>query len=345
MKKYILLLLVLFLFTYQVKAQELDETLSNLSSTAGEAYVLPVISAFGSNLNTGWVSKPPAPARLDIGVDFKFIGMGSFFSDDNKVFSTSGTFNFTESQAEEIAENSGYTPGSPAYNNAVDEILSKEWNVNFDGPTIVGKKDEYLTVEFPGDASNNIDPYVLTVQEVNGYLEDLSVLPTAAAQLTVGTVAGTQASFRYFPSIDIQDLGKFSFWGAGVIHNPGFWMDQKLPVDLGVGVFYQKLEVGDVFETSAAQFGVYASKKFGTIASVTPYAGLTYETSSTSVSYTFEFDSPAGPQESKINFDLDGDNTVGLTLGATFSLVVVNFNIDYKVANVQTVSAGLSFGY
>ncbi|MFA7229604.1 MAG: DUF6588 family protein, partial [Melioribacteraceae bacterium] len=88
MKKRILTLLLILglIFSSSLKAQSLDETLSELSSTVGKAYVKPIISAFGSNLNSGWVSRIPSATMLGFHFDLKVVAMGSFFPDDVKTF-------------------------------------------------------------------------------------------------------------------------------------------------------------------------------------------------------------------------------------------------------------------
>lgn len=344
--------LFILLFSISTFAQDdptLEETLSGMSSDAAKAYVSPVISGFGSNLNAGWITGAPEAVKFGLTLNLRIVAMGSMFGDDDKSFSSMGTFRYTGAQADEILSASNITPstvGSVKYNSIKNELLGQDWQVNLSGPTVIGAKDEYLQVEFPGAPiqGETVGQYAVEVAEVNGYLEDLSVLPMAAAQLNVGTVFGTNASFRYLPDIELGDLGKFSYFGFGLIHNPGVWMKNPLPVDVAVGFFTQTLKVGDVFESTANQYGLYVSKKFGYGISVTPYLGLTIESSTTTVAYDYSYDTPAGPLSSSISFDLEGDNSFGTTIGANFNLLILNLNVDYKLANINTFSAGISFG-
>ena len=328
------------------KAQSLDETLSNLSSDAAKKYVAPVVDAFGSNLNSGWVTKVPNQL-LGFHLNVRVMGVGTLLDDADQTFSTSGKFNYTSSQVDAILQNSGYNPGSQQYEALKDEILSREWDVILNGPTITGKESDYLNVEFPGATieGQQVGKYTTEIPDVKGFLDELSIFPSAAVQLNVGTVFGTNAAIRWTPSIDVQDLGKFSWFGIGFIHNPGIWLNNPLPVDVAVGYFYQKLEVGDIFESKATQFGVYVSKTFGAIVSITPYASLTTESSETTIQYDYNFDTEVGPQTAKIKFDLEGANTSALTVGVALKLAVLNLNVDYKMAKVNTVGAGISFGF
>ena len=269
---------------------DLEQTLSNLSRDAVNSYVSPAVSGFGSNLNSGWVSKLPPASKMSLHVDFKIIGMGSFFSSNEKNFFTTGKVRFTDQQADEILANSGYYFPDPRYIVLKNEMLSRDWTVNISGPTVIGSKNEKAKIEFPGDQSLGIQSHTVTIDQVKGLLDNWKILPSAALQLTVGTIAGTNLSIRYLPDISKtfgfnDELGKFTFWGIGAIHNPAVWLMLPLPVDLGVGYFYQKLKVGNTIESTNSQFGLYVSKSFGLIISFAPYAGLTFESSKTKVSY------------------------------------------------------------
>jgi hypothetical protein len=106
------------------------------------------------------------------------------------------------------------------------------------------------------------------------------------------------------------------------------------------------LKIGSIFETKAHMFGIYASKTFGSIIAFTPYIGLSTESSTTTINYDYNYTDPLGnPATTNVNFELDGTNSTGFTVGAAFKLAILNLNIDYKFANVKTVSAGLTFGF
>jgi len=339
-----------FILALSVKAQDLEETLSKLSSTAGKSYVAPVITAFGSNLNSGWVSSVPAAKKLGIYIDLKAVGMGSFFDDKSKSFSTTSKFFFNSLQADQILSSSGISSANPNYTSVKNEILRTELDVEFSGPTIVGSKNEFLKIVFPGKTVQGVTlaRTQFNINEVKGFLDELPALPTVTGQLTLGTVMGTNVSIRYMPDIEIQDLGKFKFFGIGGIHNPGIWLPNPLPVDLGIGYFTQKLQVGDVFETTAEQFGVYVSKTFGIIISITPYAGIVSEKSKTTVSYEYQSNqtiSGAQVPKAKISFELEGENTTGFVVGFNLHLAAININADYKIAKTKTASAGISLGF
>ena len=290
----------------------------------------------------------PSAKLFAFNLDLKIVGMGSFFDDNDKTFSTTGAFRFTSSQADQLVS---AIPISADRADIKNQILSKDFNVSINGPTIIGSANERVKVIFAGQSftangrTYNVAAQTFTLNDVKGFLNNLQVMPSAAVQLGIGTFLGTNFMLRWLPDIQIKDLGKFSFWGIGALHNPAVWFDGEMPFDLAFGGFYQKLTVGTIFETKASQFGVYIGKTFGSIIAFSPYMGLTTESSTTTVNYDYEFDTPAGLSKSNINFELKGKNTVGFTVGASFKLAILNFNVDYKIANIKTLTAGLNFGF
>jgi len=339
---------VIIFLPVRVNGQSISETLSHLSSDAATKYVEPGVTSFGANMTGGWFSGAPSSTIAGLHVKLRIIAVGSFFSNEQRHFSSEGRFRYNSSQVDEILEESGFTPSNtPEYEQIKNALLSQEWTVKFDGPTIIGGSNDFLYVEFPGYNYNGqiIGSFNQTVTEVNGFLDGISFLPNPAIQLDVGTVAGTDFSLRFFPEIDFKDLGKTYLWGLGLLHNPGLWFEEPLPIDLSVGFYYQKMKVGDVFKNNAYSVGLYVSKKLGMIISFEPYAGLTYESSETNVHYTFNYDTPVGPVNTVLDLNLDGENVVGFVLGGNLNLAVVSINFDFKFAEIATMSAGIGFGF
>ncbi len=353
----ILFLFGIFFFSYSDYAQNttdnggngFNNTIGNLSTDAAKGYVGPAINGFGSNLNTGWITKAPSPTEFSFSLDIKIVAMGTVIDDGQKTFSTDGSFNFTESQATDIAAQAAQNDIT-AQNQIKQALLSQPWNVKISGPTIMGAEDQYVTLDFQGQQVQGYTLQNYTLTDVKGYLNNLSLFPTATLQLGIGTLLGTNVAIRWFPKVNIKDLGDFTYWGFGVVHNPAVWFTNKqFPVDIALGYFYQDLKVGTIFETKANLFEIFASKTFGSIIAFTPYIALTKESSTTTIQYdyTYAVDTGAGPvtETQNISFEMDGANSTGFTVGAAFKLAILNLNIDYKFANVKTASAGLTFGF
>ena len=345
-----LFLLFSLVISSSLKAQnDLSSTLSHLSSGAAQAYVAPVVSGFGADLNSGWVDRVTSSKLLGLDFNFKIVAMGTFFSNQNQTFSTSAAFRFNSDQAAVLTQS---VANPVARQDIENQIISQDFTVGISGPTIVGDKNQYVAVNFPGHTFTSFGlqyniPTQNIVTVVNGLLGNLPILPLGAPQLTIGTVYGTSVSFRFLPSIQLNsNLGNFSYFGFGIQHNPAAWLNLPLPIDFSLGFFVQNMKVGSVFSSNATMFNLNASKMFGTsFLNVTPYAGIGIESSTISVNYNQSIDTPAGPQQVNIAFDIKGENKTRLTLGASFGLAIVNLNVDYSIAKYNTLSAGLGFNF
>jgi hypothetical protein len=339
-----LLLVLTISFASLVFAQSnsLEETLAKITGDASKSYVAPISSGFGANLNTGWVHGAPAAKIFGVDIEIGLVAMGTFFSDENKTFSASGSFRFDSSQADLLIPSN--ITGSQR-NSIRNEIRSRDFNVEISGPTIVGSANDSVKVKFPGAVIQGQTLGQKTiVLPVTGYLEELPVLPLALPQLTVGTVYGTSVALRYLPEIQInEDLGKFKYFGFGLQHNPGAWLPVPLPLNVSAGFFTQSMEVGTIFKASSTMFGIFASKRFGPGAfNIEPYAGFAFESSKIDVSYNVLLDTPGGRTPTTISYTLEGDNSSRFILGATLKLGIFGVSVDYNMAKYSSVSGSFN---
>jgi hypothetical protein len=348
-----LLLLITVLFAFNLFPQDdLQTVLQKLSLDATKAYVGPTVSAFGADLNSGWVHRVPKATIFGIDIELGFVAMGTFFSDNNKTFSTSGTFRLTRDQATQLVQEINPNIPTNNKNDLINQIIATDINVGISGPTIVGSKSDSVKVGIhnapftSGGYSINLIGQDVALP-VTGYLEDMPVFPLFAPQLTIGTFYGSSVAIRYVPSIKLSDkVGDFSYFGIGVQHNPAMWLPFPLPLEVSVGIFTQTMKLGTIFQSSATTFGIYGSKTFGPGAfNVTPYAGFSYESSSSDVAYDFIVDTaiPGVTSTQHISFNLVGENSVRFMLGAAFKLGFISLNVDYNFASYNSASAGLSF--
>ncbi|MDP4194877.1 MAG: hypothetical protein Q8940_07505 [Bacteroidota bacterium] len=353
LKRVMTLLVILpVLFSHMTNAQSLNETINKLSKQAAQAYLGPASNGFGANLNSGWANRAPKSSLLGVDIQFGIVAMGAMMPDENKTFNFAGEYSFTAAQAEQMT---GNISNSQARQQIISKLTTDKFQVGFSGPTLMGKKNEHIMIAFTEKQYQvNGATYTVPSQKVDlgvgGLLDDASILPLAAPQLTVGTVYGTQVSFRYVPSVKISsELGETKYFGFGIEHNINAWLPVPLPVDVALGFFTQNLKVGDVLESNANEFGIYASRTFGPGAvNVTPYVGASVQNSKTTVNYNYQYTirNAQGLDEihsDKISFDLDGENTSKLTMGVAFKLAYVNLNVDYNIAKYNTFSAGFGF--
>lgn len=365
MKKNLLIVTIAMLVastTLFAQDEGIESTLKKMAGDAAKGFVQPVVTGFGANLNGGWFHKAPKSKIFGIDLEVGLVAMGTFTTDENKTFEANGAFKFsggpvgTGSQAENIASGiNNWNLLTPVQQQAIiDEISSQQFQVGIKGPTIVGTKTDTMKITFPGQTvsasggSFDIPTQVITLNGVTGVLDGASMIPLAAPQFSIGTVFGTQATFRYLPEVEIdKELGKFKYFGFGIQHNPGIWFPNPLPVDLAASFFTQNLKVGTVFETKATAFGINASKQFGfAFLNVTPYAGFMFESSTMTISYAYSTIGPGNATiTDNINFELEGENTTRLTVGLSIRLLVLNINADYNFGKNNSATAGLFFAF
>ncbi|MGE5352083.1 MAG: DUF6588 family protein [Acidobacteriota bacterium] len=338
-----------------LKAQDLQSTLQLLSDQAAKAYLNPASNGFGADLNSGWFSRAPKPVKLGLDVQLGIVAMGAFLPGDNKTFSIDGNFRFTPSQAQLMTQSVANRYGQDAQQNLIDQLTSRDFNVRISGPTVIGSKDDYMKVNFYGTTLSYqaqsgqpaqeiyVPPQEIPVQEIKGVLDNIPLLPFGAPQLTLGTLYGTQVTFRYLPPTEISaDLGKSDYFGFGIQHNIGVWI--PLPLDVTLGYFTQSLKVGSTLKSRADEYGIFASKTFGPgIFSLTPYAGLTMQNSTMDVSYNYLYQSQGVEVPTNISFQLEGENSAKLAVGLALRLSVINLNFDYNIAKFSSISGGLTF--
>jgi hypothetical protein len=365
MKRTFLPFLVAILFcslAMRVQAQsDLQTQLQKISGSAGQSYVAPVVNGFGTNLNGGWFHGAPKTSLLGIDIQIGVVVMGTPFKDDEKTFSSTGTFRFNQDQASQIVSQYGNIPAA-ARPTIIQQISAKDYTVSIAGPTATGtpydaahpSHSNQVYVRFPGDAftvngtTYQINP-VDQGQGIGGIkqLQSLSTLPLAAPQITIGTVYGTQATLRYLPAMSLTNaVGKVKYVGFGIQHNASRWFP-GIPVDVSLSYFTQKLTIDPYVEAKGSAFGLTASRQFGLgILNVTPYGGFSIEKSNMAFTYnqtgTFVVNNIA-VQNLPINFSVDGANTSRLTIGANFRLLYLNINADYNIGKYKSFTGGLMF--
>lgn len=358
LRSMVLLLLVTVVFTSvyaqssnEGDGQTLEKTLSQLYNKTAQAYLGPIGSGFGANLNTGWTTRAPKAELWGVDIQLGVVAMGAMLGNGTKTFSYTGDYTFNAEQAQQMTQN---IPNVQARNQVMSKLTSEKFQVGFSGPTVVGKKDDHIMINFAGKSfQTNYGTYTVASQQIDlgigGQMDDIPLLPLGAPQLTVGTIYGTQVAIRYLPSVKIsEELGESKYFGFGIQHNIGQWIPVPMPVDLSAGFFTQNLKIGTLLESKATEYGLYASRTFGPGAlNVTPYAGFSLQSSKMTVNYDYNYSVMINgieqKQTDKISFDLEGENTTKLTVGLAFKLGFLNLNVDYNVAKYSTVGAGVGF--
>ncbi len=345
----------------QAEDPTLEETLETLSGDAAAAYVAPISSAFGANLNSGWFRRAPMAKKFSFNFDAGLVVMGSIFPTDSDHFSVTGDFRFSEDEADflirNLEEQQGYELPAEIRDPLILEITNQQSTVGINGATVVGAMEDSVTVSYPGQVySVGGFDYAVPAADVKlpfggfGDLAAINILPLVVPQISVGTVYGTRLTLRILPSMKLSDdLGEYKYTGFGIQHNPAIWLDKKLPVDFALSFYTQTMEVGTLFKSKATAFGLTASKRLGwRFLNLTPYAGFLVEDASMEVNYTFQVpvpvsdENPTGLYTEAISIDLKSENKSRFTIGTNLRIALVNWNIDYSFAKYSAFSTGIT---
>jgi hypothetical protein len=164
------------------------------------------------------------------------------------------------------------------------------------------------------------------------------MFPFAVPQLTIGSVLGTDAFVRYVPVPKIGDnkLPSTTFWGAGARHSVSQYIP-LCPIDIAVGVLYNKLKTGDIFDATGLTYGVQAGKTFSVLSL---YGGFNLESSKLKVSYV----STVAAVPGSIEIELSGKRKASFTAGLDLSLGIIHLFGNANFGSVTNFVAGLGFG-
>lgn len=171
---------------------------------------------------------------------------------------------------------------------------------------------------------------------------DLSYIPYASPQLTIGSIYGTDVTLRYgganfivknFELEDEEWINKFRMFGWGVRHSISQWLGDLTDIDIAVGYYSQSISSREYLDIRASLISLQASYNKSIM---TFYGGIGYETSSMNVKY----------EDDNINVDYDmvGVNSIRVSFGATLNAGPVKLNLEYNVSEQSTVALGLGIG-
>jgi hypothetical protein len=167
---------------------------------------------------------------------------------------------------------------------------------------------------------------------------DVGEFAFAAPQLSIGSVLGTRAVVRWvaadFGSENLID--KISFFGIGAQHSLSQYVPM-LPIDLAVGVFYQKFKINDsLLDTKAFHVDVTGSRSFPILQ---PYAAIGIDSFKMDAVYE-----DATNPGINIAVDFDRKTNVHLTAGVLANLAFATLHAEANIAATNGVAVGLSFG-
>ncbi len=317
-------LLILMVLSAALYGETFDERLKRLGEETAKGYVRPLVTSFGSNLNTNLynsaeVMKPSLLRPIRFG--FNFYTMLALVPSSEKSFTVGSIFNGTP-----MYDSNGNYTGD------VDETVKTA--------TVFGGKGTEVEYEGPTPDLNQSFTYP------EGF--NISAIPLVMPQFRFGVPLGNELMVRYMPPIDMGDFGKLNFWGLGLKHSIDQWIPY-FPVHLAVQGAYQSMKVGDLVEMQSTALNAHVSKK---LFKLTLYGGVGWEETilKTSYSYSYkEYDTSNDQwvdKEMDIKFDVKGDNNYRMTAGLRFAIVpFIHLHADYTISTYQIISTGIGLQF
>ncbi|MFA4907782.1 MAG: DUF6588 family protein [archaeon] len=356
----LLALTVLFSLSF---GESIEEKLQQMAADNAKLYVTPLVTAFGSGMNSGWFhsAKPHKLLGFDLGVKAMVISIPkdqqSFvwdmskisFEDEVSIGGTDYTINiegkdvYQESEVPTFFGKDKAGTIEPVSDNLIVTMLKTQLSTQ-------GVSDDVLNST---EVTHQLTTIAQTVQPMNtppGI--NLTILPLMVPQAAVGvSIPATPIKFdvvvRALPEMDLKDFGKFKFYGLG----GKLALDPFIPlpmfgIGLSAGAYFQKMEIGKVLESNHSIFTLTAGRDFNLlILGIGVYGGVGFEKSDMKVSYTYQSSDTGDPLNgTSIKFDMKGDNKFRTTVGARLRLAVININADYSTGadNVLTAGVGLT---
>ncbi len=373
----IVLILALLVPATALQAQSLEESLKQMLGDNAKGYVQPVVNGFGAGINSGLYRKAststgklPLPIGVDVGLVVNAVAvpdgamMFQYSMMENTVTFPLSTMSGLSSVPQELRPDDVTLTFNDIYdNNGIEEtptITSDEEGVTLytRTPSEVYMALRTQLVEEQGMSGTDVDQYLQSsiMDFLNGNLNtiapdfsfpdglDIPYLPTTNLQANIRIPFGIELQARFVPEFEIEDVGMFSMYGAG--------LRKSIPVpilDVSVGGFYQILKVGDIMEATNISFHAEVGKRLPVpIIKITPYVGAGYDQTNINLSYTIPGGTiPGIDTDEDVSFDLEGDNNLRVNAGVTLQILPLTFiNADVAMAGdylVATAGLGIMF--
>lgn len=305
-----------------------------------KAYLAPIPSGLGGNINSGWVNS--AGTHGTLGFDIQVRGVLAFVpqSDEN--------FDLTDLNLEKTS------PADPA--NTVTPTISGNDKL---GPEVVVEDNGEEVARF-------------NLPKGSGY----PIVPSPMIQAGVGLVRDTDLIARYVPEVS-YDNNDFRMVGFGLKHGLNQWIPgaEVLPVDISILGGFTNINLGSDlnldpeglprdseaatadYDNQRADISINTFTVKALVGKDLPlisvYGGLGYQTSTMDVdvvgNYPVNVSTPVGDRydvvSNPFSYDADGKNTVSLLGGAKLKLAFFNLFGEFALAKYPSASAGIGFSF
>ncbi len=191
--------------------------------------------------------------------------------------------------------------------------------------------------------------------------EGVNFVPSGFIQASVGIIKGTELKARFLPKINTDDFG-MSMYGFGIQHEftKHLPADKVLPIAISAVIGYTHLDASYDFTNTSIIAGqdqrleidtntwVFQAVVSTRLPIINFYGGLGYLSGNSTTDVLGTYIVQSGPiQETYIDpFSID-KNASGVTanIGAKLKLGFFRLHADYTLAEFDTFSFGINFGF
>lgn len=359
-KIFIVMMLTVFCFGI-LTAGDLEENLSLMLENNAEMYVQPLVTGFGSSMNSGLYKRAKCTTGklpLPIGFDVNIIVSASLVPDEDLNYDYYFMDNTIDFDLQSI------DASLPNVTMSMSDLYTADKE---ETPTISG--DEEGAVITPKTQSDVIDALIVKMNPATSIEEtayraalnssyssisslipqfqfpdgsNIPAIPSTNVQLNVRIPFGIELGLRGAPPYKIKDVGEFKMLGFGVRKN--------IPVpivDVAVGGFYQILTIGDVFEAKNINVHTEIGKTLGIPGfKISPYLGVGMDKSTVDLTYTILGGTiPGNSEDQEIEFNMEGENKFRTNLGFSLQIALLHLQGEYSIGKYQsaTLNVGLTF--
>ncbi len=173
-------------------------------------------------------------------------------------------------------------------------------------------------------------------------------MPLPMIQAGIGLIKNTSIDLRFMPMLNVGDNINVNLFGFGLKHDLLQWIPgigNAIPMSLSLQWGYTSLNtelkiVGQKvsLKTKANTINLVASRK---ILMVTGYAGLGYNSASTSFAANANLDLNGVKFEEKLEMDFESNNNLRANIGLRLNMAVITIQADYTFAEYPTATLGI----
>ena len=274
-----------------------------------EAYFTPMAESFGAGLNNGWynTAKPHKLGGFDL----------TFTLNTVIIPNSAETFKIEEA-------------GGNAFTSSED-VAS----------TIFGSSDQ------TGMTYTNSNTGLSANFDMPGGLKT-PALPIPMIQAGIGLIKKTAIDVRVMPMMNVGKNINVNLFGIGFKHDLLQWIPvvgDAIPMSLSIQGGYTtlntELEIVDqkvALKTKATTINLVASRK---ILMITGYAGVGYNSSSTTFLADANFDLGGVKFEEEVAMDFTSNNNLRANIGLRLNITLITIQADYTFADYPTATLGI----